>query len=202
MLRRSAVALSFFLALNVPAFAQVTGTAHDLSANEPTSQVCIFCHTPHNAEPAVPLWNHELSSATYTEYTSPTMDATPVGPLGGGTGISNLCLSCHDGTVGLGSLVNNGPGGPPINQNVVLTGNADLGTDLSNDHPINIYYDADLVALDDELIDPTMIDVDLFGPNGDELQCASCHDAHDDTIEPFLVKSNNGSELCLTCHVK
>ena len=187
------------------AWGGVIGTSHDLKANEPNSQVCIFCHTPHNATPAVPLWNHTLSAATgYTEYTSSTLDAASAGTLLGGTGISNLCLSCHDGTVGLGSLVNNGPGGAPTNAATIIGAGGLLSTDLSNDHPINILYTATLAnTTDGELVDPTTITtLDLFGTNDDELQCASCHDPHDDTNQPFLVVSNASSGLCLTCHIK
>jgi hypothetical protein len=76
-----------------------------------TDQVCVFCHTPHFANTEfsdVPLWNRNNSGATYTVYTSSTMDTTPGQPDGGSVG----CLSCHDGTVALDSLTNApGPGG-------------------------------------------------------------------------------------------
>ena len=41
--------------------------------------------------------------------------------------------------------------------------------------------------------------VPLFGG---KVQCATCHDAHDNTASPFLVKANTNSDLCLTCHDK
>jgi len=47
-----------------------------MSGVEPNGEICVFCHTPHGASPAVPLWNHDLSALTYTAYDSPTMDAT------------------------------------------------------------------------------------------------------------------------------
>ena len=78
-----------------------------------TDEVCVFCHTPHfsNASAAAvdaPLWNRNLSSASYTVYSSATMDTTPGQP----DGRSIACLSCHDGTVALDSLINApGPGG-------------------------------------------------------------------------------------------
>jgi len=35
-----------------------------------------------------------------------------------------------------------------------------------------------------------------------QLQCTSCHNAHDDSNGKFLVMSNTASALCRTCHVK
>ena len=64
--------------------ASIVGSSHDLSG--PASggglgsiQICVYCHTPHGAIPAVPLWNHTLSSGTFTAYTSATMDNPTAG---------------------------------------------------------------------------------------------------------------------------
>jgi len=188
-----------------PIFAAVTGTSHDLSSAEGNSETCVFCHTPHNASPGVPLWNHTLSGNTFTAYDSATMNATDNNDWTGGDGsISSLCMSCHDGSVGLGSLINEGPGGTPTNSATTVSGAADLGTDLSNDHPVNFTYDVTLQGNDGELVDPTTLTgpVLLFGAGNDQLDCASCHDPHNDANAPFLVMSNSGSALCNTCHVK
>ena len=86
-----------------------------------------------------------------------------------------------------------------------------LGTDLSDDHPISFTYGTTLATADGELFDPTItasglggnIDADmLFGATNDQLECASCHDVHDDTHGNFLIMSNTASALCLTCHNK
>jgi hypothetical protein len=122
----------FFLA--TVASAQITNSAHDLSArttaNNPENQLCIYCHTPHHSDTTVadaPLWNHELTVATFTVYSSTTLDASVGQPLG----VSKLCLSCHDGTVALDAF-----GGMPGHLGALGAGNsANLGTDLSNDHP-------------------------------------------------------------------
>ena len=51
--------------------------------------------------------------------------------------------------------------------------------------------------------DPTGLTVaKLFGAGGDQVECASCHDVHDDTNEPFLIESNAGSAICVDCHNK
>lgn len=201
----------------------ITGTMHDLSATgyknvTNVNQVCVFCHTPHNAavNQIVPLWNHTTSSATYGMYGGGTAAASTL------KGQSLACLSCHDGTVAVGSLVNTPYGfGPtqatPLNYNVGINGNqvtaglataagAGLmvgshatGTDLSNDHPINIAYptaDAGFVT--------TPADVKLYGG---QVECASCHDVHNwggtgVTGAPFLRVDNTGSALCLRCHIK
>lgn len=205
-MRKTLVWIGLLLLLAAaPASAQVSGTAHDLSAAEGNGQICIFCHTPHNAVPAVPLWNHTLSTNTFTAYDSPTMNALDNNDWTGGDGnVSALCMSCHDGSVGLGSLINEGPGGTPSNSGTLMTGTANLGTDLSNDHPVAFTYSPAVQTADGELTDPTTLTgpVHLFGPGADQLECASCHDPHNDTNPPFLVMSNNGSALCLTCHNK
>lgn len=99
----------------------VTGTGTTKAQTE--DQICVFCHTPHNANAtqAAPLWNRTLNS-TYTPYTSSSLDAgvtalqgTAAGqPLGG----SKLCLSCHDGVIALGSVrVKSGRAGGALSGN-------------------------------------------------------------------------------------
>ncbi|MCU7855473.1 MAG: hypothetical protein KZQ79_07250, partial [Candidatus Thiodiazotropha sp. (ex Lucinoma borealis)] len=62
----------------------IRNTKHNLSITGPgpvrafsESEVCVFCHTPHGAAdiPAAPLWNRTLSGATYTPYSSTSIDA-------------------------------------------------------------------------------------------------------------------------------
>lgn len=87
-----------------------------------------------------------------------------------------------------------------------LGGKSNLGTDLRNDHPVSFTYDATLASADGHLVMPvsaSWVDaghkVPLFNS---KLECASCHDVHDDSNSPFLRKNNVGSALCLSCHVK
>jgi len=210
-MRRAALIMAIaILGTAAPGMTTVVGTQHDLSAALPNTQrVCVFCHTPHqpNGQSTDPLWNHTLSTnPTYGVYASSTLNASPT-ELGSGTTVSNLCLSCHDGTIGIGSLYNdpNSTGGAeetPSNSATMITGNANVGTDLTNDHPINFTYDLALANEDGELVDPSGA-----GAPGDWLfngtvQCASCHDPHDDTNIPFLIATNVASAMCTTCHVK
>ena len=82
------------------ALGDILGSAHDFSneAWNPRYEICVACHTPHNADTSVysaPLWNHEITTTPYTIYISQTTDAIVSQP----SGSSLLCLSCHDGQV-------------------------------------------------------------------------------------------------------
>ena len=183
----------------------VVNTRHNLSTVPPVGvtrtfasatvdQVCVFCHTPHNALPDAQLWNHSPTQETnYILYSSSTLAATPLQP----TGKSRLCLACHDGTVALGAL-NNAPAGNDLAA-TLMTGRANLSTDLSDDHPISFAYNAALLGLNPELADPAGIGLPL---EGDELQCTTCHDAHEKDLKPFLRLTTINGELCTTCHVR
>jgi predicted CXXCH cytochrome family protein len=184
----------------VPAasFGAITGTAHDLSGRGwGTDQICIFCHTPHNAltPQLVPLWNHAATAASFTLYSSPSLNAVPGQPAG----VSKACLSCHDGTVALDSY------GTRTGTNFI-TGTALLGTDLSNDHPVSFTYNAALATSDGGLVTPasaSWVDAGQTAPlYAAQLECGSCHNVHDPQYGDFLRKSNAASALCLTCHVK
>lgn len=209
-MKKSLFALALVL-VAAPAFgATVVGTPHDLSAALPnTQQVCVFCHTPHQSGTSVdPLWNHTLSTvASYGVYASATLNATPT-DIGGGTSASNLCMSCHDGTVGPGSLYNNpnrangteetpsAPWAPAT----LISGTALLGTDLSNDHPVNFTYDATLVGADGGLV--AVGSLPSWALIGGQVQCSSCHDPHNNTNGAFLPIPNTNSAVCTSCHLK
>lgn len=179
-----------------------------------TRQVCVFCHTPHKADATQgKLFNHEVNEAqTYQMYTSNTMDMTQsVQPHKG----SLTCLSCHDGTIAVNSLNNlpgptaggnyGVPGGAGLDGAGRLTAssNAYVGTDLGDDHPVGITYDAskDPTGFVSKTGNPANYPDKLLA---DDLyvECTSCHDPHDDTYANFLVESNSGSQLCKRCHTK
>jgi cytochrome c553 len=140
----------------------VRNSKHNLVTNSNinaigTTEVCIFCHTPHgsntNAPDAAPLWNRDLSTATYQMYTSPNFDGVGIGDAP--KGVSLACLSCHDGTVAFDAL-HNFPGSGSVDKidftgpYVDSTNNTfkegvfppdpfpNLGPDLRNDHPISM----------------------------------------------------------------
>ena len=192
------------LAMAPVAMAAIEGTAHDLGQAE----ICIVCHTPHGGDSSVtdaPLWNHEVTtSIAFQPYVGTgSLTATDVGQP---AGISKLCLSCHDGTVGLDNY-----GGATGGTAMLGTAPGFVGEDLRQSHPISFTYDDLLSTNDGGLFPPTSttsnlvanIDDDmLFGAGNDQLECASCHDVHDDTNGSFLIMSNADSDLCLTCHNK
>lgn len=183
----------------------IVNSVHNLSASGPGTvkavsekNLCVFCHTVHHANGQTPLWNHSMSSVTnYVTYTSGTLKAV----VGQPDGSSRLCLSCHDGTVALG-MVSSRTNCIAM-QNGVMTmpaGTNNLGTDLSHDHPISFKYDAALTKLDTQLQDPATLTGKVRLDHNGEVQCASCHDPHNDQFGNFLVVDNTGSALCLTCH--
>jgi len=180
-------------------------TKHNLSVTGPgdirsptEGDICIFCHAPHNKSGPGPLWNHEMSAAAYTPYSSSTLKAT----VGQPTGSSKLCLSCHDGTVAVGMVASRRT--PiPMRQGVttIPSGPSRLGTDLSGHHPISFTYDSALMALQGELRDPGALSPEVRLDKNGQLQCTSCHDPHNNMYGSFLVKQNVASALCVDCHV-
>lgn len=187
--------------------AVVATTKHNLSVSGPgtvkgtaETETCVFCHAPHNTAPAGALWNRRAPGTTYTPYSS----STAKGNAGQPNGASLLCLSCHDGTIALGELLNRAA-------TVVMAGGVTtmpvgagrLGTDLSDDHPVSFAYTAALAtARGGELVNPATLTGKVKLDASGQMQCTSCHDAHDNTNGKFLVVSNLASALCQTCHNK
>ena len=184
----------------------ITGSVHDFSSQGWSGgEICKVCHTPHNADTTVtPLWNHELSSATYTLYSSPTLDG-PIHPPGRP---SKLCLSCHDGTVAIDSF--NGTAGGSF-----ISGNALIGTDLSDDHPVGVEWSHQTLeggssascARCHNMHDSSFkMPLPFYEEGGTpRVECSTCHDPHDDvpsTNGKLLRKPLAGSEICLHCHDK
>jgi predicted CXXCH cytochrome family protein len=178
------------------------------------NQICQPCHTPHNADITVtdaPLWNHQFTTASYTMYNS--IDAkTTLATAPDGT--SKLCLSCHDGSVALGSF-GGLTGATFINGGIA--GAANLGTDLRNDHPISMVYDTSVVHgwgglqpltylystyTSPGVYTPTTKAVSTKLDANHKVQCTSCHGAHANSRGYQLGMSNEGSALCLVCHKK
>jgi len=186
-------------------------------------EICRVCHIPHDNErsdstyAAGLLWNHELSTVTYTMYDntwSPTIDGSVDSAP---TGATKLCLSCHDGSVALDSF-DKYAGSPTTNKiQSIYSGQiagfkipANNGT-LAGTHPVSIVYDD---AADTGLRNPASTTIGSSGDVIDDVledgkvQCSSCHDVHDqDAVGgTHLLRVANGSGnpsgLCLTCHDK
>jgi len=193
----------------------VVDTAHNLSVSGPgtiraasETQVCIFCHTPHNSTTQAPLWNRADPGGTYQMYWSPTMNAYPsAGSAPQPNGSTKLCLSCHDGTIALGATVASGT--IPMSGGITTmpTGSGGyLGTDLSGHHPVSFQVTTAIVAENNASGDVPLKSVTEMRSNPiafldaeDRVQCASCHDPHQDPFGGFL-RSPNEDDTCLACH--
>jgi len=201
------VLLTLILLLHSPVLlAGIASSKHNLSVTGPGTikatseqQICIFCHTPHNAAPMPPLWNRASTGNVYTPYSSSTIIGSPGQP----TGASMLCLSCHDGTVALGSVLSRSK---PIDMaggvTTMPTGATHLGTDLSDDHPVSFAYTPGLASQRGELAPPASLSGPVKLDKTGQMQCTSCHDPHDDSNGKFLVMPNTTSALCQVCHIK
>jgi predicted CXXCH cytochrome family protein len=126
---------------------------------------------------------------------------------------SKLCLSCHDGTLAVNSF-----GG--ATGTTFITGASNLGTALTNDHPIGITYDTALATADGSLKDPSLAANTVTIGAGTKtktgtiaatmlyagkLECASCHDVHNTyaaTTANLVKVTMAASGLCTACHTK
>ena len=184
----------------------IVNSRHNLSVTGPgtvkaavETEICIFCHTPHGATAEAPLWNRLDFGETYDAYNSTTAKAL----FGQPTGASKLCLSCHDGTVALGLVRSRSlPIAFSGGISTLPASRANLGKDLSNDHPISFLYDSHLVTDNGELLSPDTLTGPVKLDRDHLLQCTSCHNPHDDQFGDFLVANNTGSALCQVCHAK
>jgi predicted CXXCH cytochrome family protein len=251
--------------------AGITDTKHNLGttpgANQVniysgTAEICVFCHTPHGADTSasVPLWNKNLSNpsiyTTYDTLGTSTLDGATA-PVGS---VSLACLSCHDGTQAMDTVLNapgsgatvasysagtwTGPAASTSPVGAITNSIVNLGTDLTNDHPVGIQYgggnlkestpslganatkDPDFKTAsfapingnpiwwvdtevapngtrqktDMQLYTRTVASID-GGEKQPFVECASCHDPHTENVT-FLRISNDGSAVCLACHIK
>lgn len=161
---------------------------------------CAYCHAPHSGLSSG-LWNQKLSTQVYSTYSSNTSANTTMQPILGG--VSNQCLSCHDGTVAVGTTMAYGQvttRGSMYTQDV-------FGSNLQASHPFSMATPLkDSVSLAESLTtsgktaDPTDA-VKLINGN---IECTSCHDPHvqakDLVSRNFLVRDSSYGALCLACH--
>lgn len=207
------------------ALAGIRDTKHNLSVSGPgpikavaETQLCIFCHTPHNSYPSGPLWNHDPSAQTnYINYWSETLKAytyeqAQAYPV---DGFSKLCLGCHDGTIALGAVKSRQADIEMVTISGVIEGGrllsgaaGYLGTDLSGGHPISFVFDEELknkrnaegslMRLKWPIDDP-QVKLD----SSSKVQCTACHDPHGSMATegwpPFWNKATY-DEVCQVCH--
>jgi predicted CXXCH cytochrome family protein len=244
------------LAFGLTAYAGISSTMHNLlssstfsthttaavftSATNVTDQItidlCTFCHIPHggtNALTGAPLWSRMTpNTATYSVYgsgsaggtTGSTLSQTLVGVPGA---MSLTCLSCHDGTISIGTISKNGiTMTAAMTGNVTATGtitrpsatisyNPDLTQDLRKDHPVGLTYQptspTSVAGLQSSISasgPPYYIKVGanntfpIFGGSGlntSTFECASCHDPH--TVAQSFFLRDSPTTICVDCHV-
>jgi predicted CXXCH cytochrome family protein len=202
-----------------------TGTGGNINSGGGSDQICIYCHTPHNATQAIPLWNRSNPvTKAFKFYSSPTMTLKhATSDKFESTSISLFCMSCHDGGAIGGRVKSNGgvaltgastgAGKPAITLDVI-TGAGNLGIDLSDDHPVNLELVLGGANAIRALDSTNKIGVSGGGglnkslplfksDNGNNyIECATCHAVHDNIGGKFLRTTNTGSKLCLACHIK
>ncbi|MEN8146980.1 MAG: cytochrome c3 family protein [Campylobacterota bacterium] len=212
--------------------AAIGTTPHNLAgtAAGDNGELCVYCHTPHQANvlfTGAPIWNKAEPLTTFTMYGGGTTLAGTV--VDAAPGASSLaCLSCHDGVSAVDSILN----APGSGMNTIAGGSligdintsnaSTIGADLTNDHPVSIQYlgtgladsPASLFAPTEPLTGwlgaTTIADILRPDPNDitvrDRVECGSCHDPHNGNNPAnevnYLRSTNVGSALCMGCHDK
>ena len=163
---------------------------------------CMYCHEPHSALGGrLPLWNQKLTTQSYSLYTSDTEKNRGAQPSLGAD--SNLCLSCHDGTVAPGTTV---VYGQITMQGAMYTYDI-FGSNLQPSHPfaftLPLKDNIDLIAslASKGMTGDSTGAVRLINGN---VECTSCHNAHvqakDLISQNFLVRDSSRGQMCLACH--
>ena len=201
----------------------IVGSPHDFSAASWNArlEICRVCHVPHDHGRDLGdiglLWNHQLSTETYTMYAYDSHvqfidGAAETQPVG----TAKMCLACHDGSIAIDAFDKYAGGDAWIddydNGDYKIPNHPTNPYDLSNTHPLSVVYDEAADGGLAPITDPmggsgTIADVLEDGM----VQCMSCHDVHDSVGESvagthLLRVAQKGpsspSGLCLTCHVK
>lgn len=172
-MKRLAALTTAALAISGGAWADISTTKHNFqlqtnpvhtAAGATEDGLCVFCHTPHKGASSLLLWNHQLSANNYS-----WVDVSGGKTTGGTSYPTNLktwsgstakCLSCHDGTVSVGSIYWSnatanptvpmaGPDATPggaIGNPAYIIPDAATGTDLSGNHPVGVPYSYNQVS--------------------------------------------------------
>ena len=198
--------------------ASIAGTKHNLSTSgtgtvkSATEQrICVFCHTPHRSMGSVrglsvPLWNHSLSTASYTLYQSRTL-LSPTSPNIQPDGASKVCLSCHDGTVAITSIANTGGSKTMMSMRkssqltpegkLSTSASSNLGTELSGHHPISIAMNATLLKDKESQCKSGAVTQRLCLPTNKYARLARTKNSYPNNV-PSLA-AVDGLQ-CTTCH--
>jgi hypothetical protein len=227
-------------ATSSPASQNIVGSKHDftlttngtLATGWNSGQICMPCHTPHNAIISAngvaikaPLWNHNVANTAYTLFG--VHGATPT--VGAIDSTSMLCLSCHDGTMALSAYQFSSATGTDaaLTMNNMMgrngLGSGSFGTDLSRQHPIGVVALYTTSTTSTSWASPATLSKTPLQAMADGTQvvgCDSCHTPHNSGNKtypgiPGLLnvpvsgsfttgdgRTVPGSGLCLNCHIK
>jgi hypothetical protein len=225
----AASAAALFAAQALPVLALGNGNGiedspHDFSTSawNGRQEICRVCHVPHDHGRASQrylnglLWNHGVSTATYTMYDQAWSSTLTHVQSAQPDGTSKLCLGCHDGTVAIDTFDKYAGGAiwiDDFNITFLIPGFSDGGNlDLRGTHPISIAYTGDDTKLHDATT-ATWNSGDTVASTLDngKVQCSTCHDVHDQEsvggtrllrTAQATAFGASPSAMCLTCHVK
>ena len=190
--------------------------------NQPgaASLSCLSCHDGQQAVDAIINMpgSGQYSAAANPTTWDPVKAGYPVNYKSAQHRTLVQCMACHasdGGPVGVGVGV--------ATDFAVFV----IGTDLTNDHPVGVTYPTTTGGgtdwntpggtkgttkyFDDGNAKLDKNDIRLYDSgNGPAVECATCHDPHGVPSggagsafnKTFLRKTNTGSVVCLTCHVK
>jgi hypothetical protein len=204
-------ALALGALLPIAAIAQpgsgLANSAHNFAGNQ-GSGLCTFCHTPHKAQAQALLWNHTLSTNTFTWGDPATTAGTTYPSFDGDTykGGTAKCLSCHDGSVAVGDIGWWNGGDPGSLDNTRVSGAFQVATatgDMTGNHPVAMPYPyqrqrntyngvqtGTAIQLAEWQADPQTLNIPLYSDDGagnisngatagrTGMECGSCHDVH------------------------
>jgi len=195
----------------------IAGTPHDLRSLTTLgadADLCAFCHISNDGDNGQPSWNRNPPAGPFQAFTNATLDAASGAPSRASAG----CLSCHDGATPLDAL------NEPARIVLIIPGQtmataypdstAILGRDLRNHHSVSISYGAAGGSGDAGFNPPTAAgsrlyvtsasdgaEIPLYGSAPGTVECASCHNPHDNSKGMFLRTANTASALCRACHI-
>lgn len=202
------------------------------SVKPDASDVCVFCHTPNVAgKPPehAPLWQRSIGTnlvfTTYDDIGRLGLGKDSVGSQ------SIACLSCHDsnqaraisktsadhpfGVPYRGASLHRGPALPMHKSETESDGSSVrakglVAFDDFRDVSQGIIENRTIwwVSVSGNTARRTRSDLPLYqrhdedsGQNLPFIECSSCHDPHSSNNQ-FLRLPNDGSRLCLSCHIK
>ncbi len=197
------------------AIAGLEGSVHDFTiATGPNSQfkgassMCSTCHVSHRSSNGILTWNHTLSAnqLTFAQGAATSAGTRLPTNISSWTGTTKYCLSCHDGSVAVGNVIDTSDWGT-----AKITDTDKIvapGGDLSGIHPVAVpypdiagaTYNGITTAADPSKYAAHPTGVRLYGRNTGQkgIECGSCHEVHADNTHGALLR---GGFSCTACHM-